>query len=188
MLPRYNLAALPNDERIHQVYFQQASFLKHKANGYCLEAGGALPHVTLCQFRARDNQEALALTRAYVGRKLSVTPLGIYIRPGEQEHTGRFWVGHLVARHRDLMETQRQAVSNLKGSAPEVFNASGDRYFPHFTLARLTSQIDLPASLWISDLFHTEIFCTVYLGLSDETGQYLRKIDRMVEASPSLTG
>ena len=174
MLPRYNIAACPVDPVARQGWFDLASRLAVMADGYCLAPGKALPHVTLCQFRAPDDKAARTVVQDFLGRSLILVPNGFYLNPGANEHRGKFWLGHSVGRDPLLMATQKAVVDQLSAHVADVFTRAGDDYFPHFTMARIAvPAINLSADFFDHPLMNQKIECHIMLGHSDENGQFL---------------
>ena len=172
LAPRFNLAAVPVDPAVHEVFFNAAASLRDFADGYLLARDTSLPHVSLCHFRAADDDAARALTQDFTGLDLTLFNTGTYVLAGTAEHTGKFWGGIIERRSAPLMALQAKTVATLRQTALEIFHSSGDAYFPHFTLVRSAVPPPLQGAEIFSDkLIGREIACRVCLGRSDENGQ-----------------
>jgi 2'-5' RNA ligase len=176
-LPRFNIAAVPIDANIHNSFFKVAEGLKDFADGYCLSPYRALPHVTLCQFRAKNESAALALTENFVGIELAIKNVGYYVRKDAAGlNDSIYWSMYAACRDKILMKTQADVYAHLLQAKIELFTQSGADYFPHFTLGRTMQpppSLD-PATLYAAELVDQEIPCRIRLGLSDEMGQFLK--------------
>lgn len=171
----YNIALYPSDEECRQEFFLKAGLLGSIEDGYCLRPGKALPHVTLCQFRVLNDNAPKALVNEFVDKDISVDIMGIYLNPGKAEHAGKVWIGYSVKRTSVLIDYQAEIVRALKSSETNILTATGNDYFPHFTLARLPeNHPDFDITGYLKTLLiNRPVQCTVRLGLSDENGQYL---------------
>lgn len=177
MQPRYNLALLPVEEEIREAFFSSAKLFKQHADGYCLQPGKALPHITLSQFRAENDERAKEIVTDLLGEDVVVNLVGAYLHGGQDEHTGRYWIGYTVVRDGILMRFQETVVDVLSIGGAEVISFMSDGYFPHFTVARLG---DLPATIntgfYDNSLIMRDIPCHTCLGASDENGQFLKML------------
>lgn len=175
MLPRYNIALLPTQAAINQAFYKSAKILQPYANGYCLNPENALPHVTVSQFRAKDDAEAIKIFQSLVGKEITVNNSGIYITDGTLQYSGKIWTGFIVNREKTLMDFQEKVVAAISQPDIEVLNTTRDGYFPHFTLALFTTlPPSLPTGFYDHALINTPIPCRPCLGASDENGQFLR--------------
>ena len=179
-LPRFNIAAVPIDSALHDVFFRAAESMEEWMDGYKLAQGVALPHMTLCQFRAQTSEQALHLTKDFAGRELCVKNSGIYITAGKADHKGKIWIGYITERMPQVIAIQAQIVDHLRSAVPTILNEKGDDYFPHFTLIRagIFSGMFDQKLLLSPPLIENEIKCCIRLGLSDENGQFLNFLDR----------
>lgn len=172
MQPRFNIAACPIDQDDNESLFRLSSNYLLASNGYCLLRGAALPHVTLCQFRAQDNESAVALVRDSIGIEFDVSISEIYVK--HHVKSDGYWVGFNVLRGAQLIEEQSRIVRSLEGQSIETLTGSRDEYFPHFTVARILLG-KVPIDLLLSDktLLGRTIPCRLKLGVSDENGQFV---------------
>lgn len=176
MKARFNIALCP-DEKIQEAYFRTASIFQDRQMNYCLAPGRALAHVTLSQFYSRDTAEALACAAPFLGRSISVMPLHFYAHLDEVSGGSGLWVGHGVRREESLLSLQEEIVSFLKDRQVSPLQKTGNDYFPHFTLARITLEdVTLPAGVFEAPPMKEVIPCAVRLGRSDEWGQFLEVI------------
>ncbi|MDE2030366.1 MAG: hypothetical protein KGI97_07370 [Alphaproteobacteria bacterium] len=176
LLPRFNIAAVPVDEDLREDFYRAAASLEAFADGYCLARGQALPHATLCQFRAADAASALRLVKGFAGEEIELQNTGLHIRKGEAEHSGTFWIEYAVACAPRLMDLQTRIVGHLQKNAVEIFNKKNEGYHPHFTLVRtegVLPRFDATA-LFDRRLVGDAFPCRLWLGLSDENGQFLK--------------
>lgn len=173
MLQRYNLAACPIEYHDNDRFYKIASNFDALSNGYCLQRDHALPHVTLCQFRTADNQNAIDLAREYLSINVEVSVSEIYIKPYLQ--TDAYWIGFTVQRAEPLMKLQSKIVDQFLAKSVETLVGVGNDYFPHFTVARIFAA-GSPLNQLLSDkpLLSRTIPCCLRLGLSDENGQFTR--------------
>ena len=169
-LPLFNIAAIPATE-LHPVFFDAASQFAPYATKYCLKPEAALPHVTLCQFRAPDIAAALSLTQNDRGKTLPLKATSLYIKKRENSFT----IGHIIERSALLMALQASLIDHLRQTATEILTGKGDDYFPHVTLARINRLPTLASSFFLQA--ETPLPCKLRLGLSDENGQFLKCLD-----------
>lgn len=175
MLPRYALAACPNDVDVQKRFFEWARYLQEAATDYCLSEDKASPHVTLCQFRKQDDKQALTLVRDFLGESLSLCTQGVYVNPRARSDV--FWVGCLVERSDVLIGLHEAAVQHLQTDNIKALNLCGARYFPHFTLAKVYKDQWVPTpDFFKNSLLHAVISCRLQLGRLDEAGQWLHTI------------
>src|SRR5690606_4957789 len=131
----------------------------------------------LCQFRAASGDDARSWVADFLARGIDVVPTGFAIRPGQEKHTGKFWVEHIVAMEETLLSLQEDIVAALQRKSPEVMNKTRAGYYPHFTFARISSpDIQWEPRLLDSKLMRQPVACRVSLGLCDENGQFLKEI------------
>lgn len=177
---RYNLVAYPIHADVREAFYRLAEFYRVQSDGYCLRPEVAYPHVTLCQFFAASDDEAVSSTKTLCGRSLSVALSGIYVMPGvEPEHIGKFWSGYMVGRDETLIAAQSEVVSHLQAQGIECLTACGDKYFPHLTLTRSCaplSEFDR-SELFLPSIVGQKIEFRVCLGASDANGQLLEVLE-----------
>lgn len=175
MNPRYNLALIPKEESVKQTLFDSAKHLTPYADEYCLNQNNALPHITLSQFRAKDDETAKKMVADFLKKKeISVISTGIYIQSGQEKRSGKFWIGHIITREKSLIDLQEKIILALTKNGAEVLTAARDNYSPHLTLARLNAlPPSLTTNIYPQTLINHPIPCQLHLGASDETGRFL---------------
>lgn len=142
-MPRYNIALRPDDALTDSALVALAQ--DHYADvseSYILGAA-ALPHVTLCQFDAPDDEAARTFFRkSQIPSVWEITLTHFNRRAGAGLHEGYFWAEFLVARTNALLTVQTRLVSDLMQSGYTSHTAP-ETYVPHVTLARIrTSKYD----------------------------------------------
>ena len=127
----------------------QANF-KDQASEYLL-GDYALPHITLCQFQASEDQmesiwsvvEKLELEGALESKlaldsNLKAITLRFhhfYIKPGFQFHQEKYWLGLAITATPELLAMQK-ALHTLLAQMKIESTTLPQSYFPHLTLAR----------------------------------------------------
>jgi 2'-5' RNA ligase len=176
-MPRYNLAYCPTDDSFAETCISFAySELRDLADGFILNAQNSLPHVTLMQFQAEEEQidllwrQATALCKTQYNVNLESMGLRNSFR------TGHVWVELNIIHEPVLLEMQNNVAIALKASGAELLTPFGQGYHPHLSLARL-KQAPSPMPIWPDkmNLTQPQRF-GLTLGLSDETGSYVEKL------------
>ena len=178
-LPRFNIAAVPVESVCRKDFFRAAESLGSQEDGYLLAPNKALPHVTLCQFRAQNDEEAIQLVKDFIGEEMVLRTAGVYLSKAGGGRGGKFCIGYIVACSDRLTSLQSEIVDRLRKNSVEVFTKRGKDYFPHFTLARTTKPATkLDEKIVFSErLIEAPLACRVRLGSSDENGQFLKTLD-----------
>jgi 2'-5' RNA ligase len=173
-LLRFNLALLPGGATAKSM-FETASHFRSIADGYLLHPEQALPHLTLTQFYAAQQNlpKIWARISAALPASFSVFMQGLVFRDiGEfgKKHRGHAGVWVDVKPSDDLLKIQKTAVSALRRMKINPLTASSG-YEPHFTLCRCRSFDSLPKLRW--PIFLPKQEKTVLsIGRSDDMGQF----------------
>lgn len=184
MQERFNLALVPACSEFQLSLVELARRNLKQADGYLL-GPQAIPHVTICQFRAEEKRlltikAELEIDRT--GENIFVQPQLLsfshfYIKPGNLQHSGKYWVGLAIREREHLTELHLSTAAALQRLTLEVLTV-GD-YFPHLTLGRMPpgaiSLESLPPPE--SDFFRTAQNFHCKLGLSNENGVLLRVLN-----------
>lgn len=199
MTSHFNLALYPQDAHLASacVALAQANF-EDQASEYLL-GENAHPHVTLCQFQAKEEQlesiwsavEKLDLEGAQEGaRELDLGSNSsrkafklrfhhFYIKPGFHFHKDKYWLGLAISATAELMALQKALhtlLTQMNIESPTLPQA----YFPHLTLARChTADYDHPPQLKVLpalDIWQQDFVFQVSLGRSNEYGVYLERL------------
>lgn len=174
MRSRYNLAFLPVSSDLNRLFYEVAAAYKSGAHGYCLSPGRALPHVTVCQFRADDDAMAAQAVEQFMPRQAGLRITRPYMNAGAGKHDGKVWYGYSVERNADLKGLYESAVWVLNEQGCETLTKPDRAAHPHFTIARfLAEDAALPEPPMHEDVFDQDIRCDLCLGRSDENGQFL---------------
>lgn len=137
----YNTVLLPPDSIAGQAFAFAGRYLQPQADGYCLEAGKVLPHVTLCQIYCEDVRQVSAYRQSLDDLPplpQTVCMNDVYCMPGIGQHAGYIWTGLSVARNNPPLQRLHEAISGRareQGLAP--LNKALADYWPHLTFARL---------------------------------------------------
>ena len=170
-MPLFNIALLPTDETVNKrfVAFAQANFAE-TADMYLL-GDSALPHLTLCQFRASGAQAAVEAFATWPGRQALAVTVGPFVT---ERNLGKVWAHFLVAKDPDLMSLQAGCYTHLAALGLETQHLP-ETYKPHFTMARLIAEPREVSGLaaW-QDL--APVATGPQVGESSETGVYLRSL------------
>lgn len=145
-LPRYNIALMPTDAILRQkiTSVSQDLYLEDQ-HGYVLGNNGSgetgLPHNTLCQFRAPDDNAAKSLFVALeLGRIIMHLVMRDFeVRHGTEEHVGAVWLAYKVELTEDLALLQKHVVASLDNKG-WVRYTDPATYAPHVTIARLKQE------------------------------------------------
>jgi hypothetical protein len=136
-VPRYNIALLPIDAaaRCAFVVLARANFAAVH-DGYLL-GPAALPHITLCQFEAEDEEAAVGGFRSWRDKgDLRLQIREFRLRPGVSAQFGWLWAEFVVEHRPALFLQQKSCVEHLKAAGFAVLTQVAT-YNPHLTLARL---------------------------------------------------
>ena len=135
----YNIALLPTDQPIGDLFIRQASIFLSNADGYCL-GQNAEPHMTLCQFEGEDQDlEDLWRNISMLTIPTSVKTGVFNIRTGTGIHEGYNWIENTLPKDPVLIDTQR-AIYNLIRQTPYKPTTNPDLYSPHFTYCRILAR------------------------------------------------
>eukprot|EP00756_Hemistasia_phaeocysticola_P055537 Hpha_TRINITY_DN31497_c0_g1::TRINITY_DN31497_c0_g1_i1::g.145309::m.145309 len=172
-LPRFNIALLPDTNVQHQFVQLAQQYFGHVADGYLLGAE-ALAHVTLGQFRAADEQVALA---AFADLKdkgsMSLRLNGFKLR--ETSSGGQLWAEVPIDRDAALLDRQRSCIEHLTARGLDALTPSAS-YSPHITLARIPdANIKLPGSILDGPEDATVEF-RLAVGHSTEKGVFVKEL------------
>lgn len=175
MVSYYNLALVPRSQAlVESVTMLASANFAGQASDYILGTH-ALPHVTLCQFKAEP--ETLAFVFAALEPVvIDLQFTGIYIRPGAKIHQGKYWAGLYVKVAPSLLDLQKQMTETLK-ILDLVCLTDSDSYVPHLTWARLN--VDKPIAFTV--LPDQSTFTQTYkfdltVGESNELGMYSKPL------------
>jgi 2'-5' RNA ligase len=172
---RFNIALIPVDQSLRdELQLLAQSYFSATQDGYIL-ASDALPHVTLCQFRAQDQQSALDLFHSFGARKNEgLTLKDFRLRKGTAPHAGFLWAEFPVEKSRSLIDLQRDCFFHLKDGKVEVLTPV-ETYSPHVTLARLAREPDrVPSGL--HRLHQKPVPFSLAIGVSSENGVFIREL------------
>lgn len=177
-MERYNIALLPTDStlqdniiRISRDYF----FDIH--DEYILGPDG-LPHITLCQFKAINLEDAKAVYNDLLSsEKSNLIDLVIEkfnARSGSLANAGKFIAEYQIRPDKDLMALQLRCSKKLAEYRIQSLTPS-KTYSPHITLARLT---DMPNTLPSGKDLDCPLAITgsLSLGLSTEEGVFVKEL------------
>lgn len=171
----YNLVLLPQDEAVQDALYASAAALQGLERGYRLQPNSSFPHITLAQFTAATEDHALERTHAFLGESFTVRLRGITMHLGTDAFAGRYWTQYDVIKEPSLIALQERAVAAVTSATTQTHMKTGLAYGPHVTLALLGEKpASLPLACLDPALLHTDIACTVALGLSDECFQLVR--------------
>lgn len=184
MQQRFNIALLPVDPGISQLLtqFSRSSFLEIN-DGYILGEDG-LPHITLCQFRAKDEATALKAFETLTPKKpITLATTKLYARPGTPPaNAGKFIIVVGIEKTQELLALQNNVFNHLERAETEPLTKP-ETYSPHITLTRLAAE---PHGLPPFEDFPfgapLEFFPNV--GLSTESGVFVKRLDRLSAPLP----
>ncbi|MCB9982947.1 MAG: 2'-5' RNA ligase family protein [Rhodospirillales bacterium] len=177
-LQRYNIALLPTDTalqtniiRISRQYFLDLQ------DEYILGPEG-LPHITLCQFKTTDPENARAAYNDFSSNttteNVKLTIEKFHARPGKLVNAGKFIAEYKIQALTDLMDLQLKCSEKLAAHNLANLTPTGT-YSPHITLARLPSLPDNTPSQ--QDLACPLDFTVrLSLGLSTEAGIFVKEL------------
>ena len=179
----FNLALYPQDAHLARacVALAQANF-KDQASEYLL-GENALPHVTLCQFQANEEQlESIWSAVEKLGLEAESLALRFhhfYIKPGFHFHKDKYWLGLAMSATAELVALQK-ALHSLLAKMNIETSTLPQSYFPHLTLARCHTldcanppQIKVLPAL---DIWQQDFVFQVSLGRSNQYGVYLERL------------
>jgi 2'-5' RNA ligase len=175
-----NIALLPVDPNINQLFYEAVASFRGRDAGYCLNPENALPHVTLCQFQHESPTEASKIVSPYLNKTIELSLDRIYLsRYPIPNHLLAFWIGISTSRNPEIISLQSEIAEKIAACGCDPKTPLSHRYHPHFSLLLLDpeefSQTDLFFSLF-KNLLGRKIVCTTRLGASDQIGQYQRII------------
>ena len=173
-MARFNIALLPVDEALHEVFANLAqSLFATVADEYIL-GPQALAHVTLCHFEAPTEAAALdAFASLQEKRELLLTLCMLEMRAGEGNDAGRTWIHFPIEKTPDLLAQQKACFEHLTDSGLKAFNPPST-YFPHLTLSRIRGMP--PQVLEEAPPIKGPIHVQHALGLSTPVGVYVRAL------------
>ncbi|MER2520551.1 MAG: hypothetical protein ABTQ34_07675 [Bdellovibrionales bacterium] len=175
-MPRYNIALLPDDPTISERltrYSQERFGATH--DDYLLGPKG-LPHITLCQFRAKHDEAALnAFENLSDKTPIVLTTTKLYARPGTPPaNAGKFIVVVGIEKTPELLSRQRDTVACLAQNDAEPLTKV-ETYSPHITVTRLSEE---PSALPMIESFPFGLPLRFRpdVGLSTESGVLVRRL------------
>lgn len=178
-MQRYNIALLLTDQaieskitRISREYFLGAQ------DKYILGADG-LPHITLCQFKAKSLDDAVAVYADFSDKNKECFPFSasiekFHVRPGKFINAGTFIAEYKAHPSPELVSLQGRCVETLASYGVDTLTPS-EGYSPHITLARLSKEVKRVPSQ--GDLnCPLEIEFSLAIGLSTEEGVFVKDL------------
>lgn len=168
---RFNIALLPIDPEQQKLFIEiaQACF-KNIADGYILGTN-ALAHVTLCQFRAPDENTAISAFRALRYRSKLVLSLDkFHLRKGQEEHEGKYWAEFLMIKSPEIIQEQTACFKHIKDAGLMPLTPV-EGYAPHITLARVPS-----SAISNPEVYPHSVAVRPAVGLSTENGVFVRAL------------
>jgi 2'-5' RNA ligase len=177
-LEYYNLALRPRDESLSKTLTDLAQTnLADRPAGYLLGNNNALPHVTVCQFKAQSNQINEIWRRAI---SLKNTTVELYFShlyiSQDKKDAGLLWIG-LAMKGQAALSRLQEDVFNMLAKAGIKGTTLPEEYFPHVTWARCRA--DLPLSFKILPelaLYTTPQPFILTFGQSNDIGVYSKQI------------
>jgi len=175
---RYNIALLPevsglrdNIIRISRKYFLDIQ------DEYILGPEG-LPHITLCQFKADNLEQAVNVYNELLSREKidSIKPTieKFNTRPGKLVNVGKFIAEYKIKPAPDLVNLQLRCADRLSSYKLKKRTPS-EGYSPHITLARLSSAPDrIPTKQDLN--CPVDFSVRLSLGLSTESGVFVKEL------------
>ncbi|MBP9093403.1 2'-5' RNA ligase family protein [bacterium] len=183
IISHFNLALYPQNAKLASacVALAQANF-KEQASEYLL-GEQALPHVTLCQFQASEQElESIWSEVEKLGLEAELLALRFhhfYIKPGFQFHQDKYWLGLAITPTPELLALQK-ALHTLLAQMNIESPTLPQSYFPHLTLARChTLDYTNPPQLKVLpalEIWQQDFAFQVSLGRSNEYGVYLERL------------
>jgi len=180
-MPRYNIAFLPSDPVFATscITAAQKQFTEC-ADNYLLNRENSFPHVTLCQFDAGENQlkDIWNEMKVLEPQRLPLSIITNYARRGSGKHEKHMWVGLIIARKPKLVQMQEEIYNKLKARDLVSHTVTGEAYWPHLTLARITETDPKEIkSYWLQEIMKPvpQIYYLT-LGLSDSMGMYRKRL------------
>ena len=179
ILQRYNIALLLTNTnlasdiiRVSRKYFLQVQ------DRYILGSDG-LPHITLCQFKAKNVDGALAIYESFAKENESYFPVSakiekFHIRPGQLINAGTFIAEYKVIPSPELITLQARCVEMLARYDIKTLTPF-EGYSPHITLARLSEKTKKAPSK--TDVFFIpNLEFRLAFGLSTEEGVFVKEL------------
>ncbi len=144
---RYSFVLVPSYQAMHE-YVGAAQVFAPYQSGYLLsltETGKekpSIPHITICQIAFKDQKTAdqkipqlLALWEQLPKQPFFPQLTSLVLTPGDATYPG-IWIDMNVERSL-LIDLHNKLLKELKAMGVECKNASGEKYRPHLTLARI---------------------------------------------------
>lgn len=176
-LPRYNVALLPTASHFQNVFADMAHAHFGVVQKDYLLGPEAFAHITLCQFRAQDEAEALEAFSSLPHQddfRISLNPQAV-LRAGTDQHKGFFWVEFPVEKSPELAALQRAYATHLAARGIETLTSSR-RYAPHLTLARIPDTFSGALPTLQTNGAPFELSVRPSVGTSTETGAFERTL------------
>lgn len=174
MKPRFNLALVPESmDFSRQLTTTARAAFGDTSRGYLL-GPRAIPHMTVCQFRADDDDHARRIARTSslaVDGNIAVAVDSVYFRPRPDLGTDFFNAGLLVTKTPEIEMGQHAVHQHIEQQGGEPLTAVDEGYWPHFTMA-YTNRTEIDPSLLSGWAFGRQKLRPV-LGHCDENGQLL---------------
>jgi 2'-5' RNA ligase len=174
----FNIALLPADENLAYTctYLAQTNFKEQSAE-YLL-GDDAYPHITICQFRAEQDQANQIWSSIENMQTESILlKFGhIYILPCSGIHAGKTWVGLTVIKAVKLVQLQKSIYETLSKLGVESATKATN-YSPHLTWARCEG--DKPITITLmppKELWQKQYAFNLTIGLSDINGAYQKRL------------
>lgn len=169
---QYNIVLLPPDDVAQRAVAYAQSVLKPYSDGYCLEAGQVLPHITLAQCAHSDAHFMDSVGGALKGFcfKDTLFFIGLGVRNGTGRHEGFYWAEMVVEKTDPLLRLHVGVVEALQTLGVQPLNPFGEQYHPHLTFARISKKMELP-ECGIQEKSPLKGFLLAF-GRSDQNGRY----------------
>lgn len=171
-MPTHNFALLPTDPELSARFTDIAQrYFTDIYDEYIL-GDQALPHITLAQFTAQNDEEAIAAYSNFSNKKDLEAEIETYALTLSQNRN--LWAEFSVRKEKKLLSLQKTVFNYLKdiGLSPEQ---PPETYHPHVTLARVTEE---PSFIPTMDEIPAPHFYNFKLtvGRSSQIGVYLKTL------------
>ena len=174
----FNIALWPDDESLLQECIRLAQLNCSEIADQYLIGDHACPHVTLCQINAETDEleNIWAAIQSVHPKQLSLSFNQFYIKPGQNELEGYYWVGVGVRRAAEIINLQKTIYDQLLSLNLESRNKPLG-YTPHLTWARCKGDSPQPIKYFPSNEFWSKSYTfSLSLGRSDKHGVYHERL------------
>jgi len=169
-MQRYNIAYMSTDHALNELFVTiSRKYFLNLHDEYILGPEG-LPHVTLCQFHAPNNDCAITAFKTFTANSdLAITIQKFRLRAGSLANAGKFIADVMVDKSQGLIDKQKECYAHLLQTDIKPLTPS-ETYSPHITVARLPQLINTPLGIEEEIPTHKTSIFKLVVGASTESG------------------